>query len=56
MKKWMKSKKLWVNIIAIAAIIVQAEYGFIVSPEAQLCVLGIVDLIMIAAMSKGLKK
>ena len=46
MKKWYKSKTLWVNIIGIAAIILQAEYGFIVSVELEAGILGLINLIL----------
>lgn len=56
MKKWIRSKTLWMNIIAIAAIIAQVEYGFIINPEAQLLILSAVNLIMRAITKEGLKK
>jgi len=56
MKKWMRSKTLWINIIAIAAIVLQAEYGFIVTPELELAALGIINLILRAITNEGLEK
>jgi len=56
MKKWIKSKTLWINLISIAAIIVQAEYGFVIDPKAQFCILGIVNLIMRLVTNEGLEK
>lgn len=44
MKKWWKSKTLWVNVIGIGAILVQTEYGYIVTPEIQVLVLGFVNM------------
>lgn len=41
-----KSKTFWVNAIAVASMLVQAKYGFVVSPEEQLCVLGVINLIL----------
>lgn len=46
MKKWIWSKTLWVNIIGIAAIIIQAEYGYVVTPETQVLVLGVVNMFL----------
>ena len=46
MKNWWKSKMLWLNIISIAVIIIQAETGYIVSPESQLLILGVINLIL----------
>jgi len=56
MKKWIKSKTFWINIISIAAIILQAEYGFIVSPELELAALGIINLILRKYTKEGLTK
>ena len=56
MKKWIRSKTLWINLIAIAAIILQAEYGFVVSPEIELGVLGIINLVLRAITNEGLEK
>lgn len=56
MKKWIRSKTLWINVIAIAAIILQAEYGFIVTPEYELAALGIVNLILRKYTNEGLGK
>lgn len=46
MKDWWKSKTLWVNIIAIASIIVRAEYGYVLAPEAEIAILGAVNLVL----------
>lgn len=56
MKKWIKSRTLWVNIIAIATIVLQAEYGFIISPELELAALGIINLILRSITKEGLEK
>ncbi|GAG06682.1 unnamed protein product [marine sediment metagenome] len=56
MKKWIRSKTLWVNIIAVTAIILQAEYGFIVSPELELAALGVINLILRKYTKEGLTK
>jgi hypothetical protein len=46
MKIWLKSKMLWLNIISIAVIIIQAETGYIVSPESQVVILGVVNFVL----------
>ena len=56
MKKWIRSKTLWVNLIAIVAIIIQAEYGFVVSPEIELMVLGAVNLVLRKLTNEGLER
>lgn len=38
-----QSRTFWVNVVAIVALIVQTYTGYIISPEAQLVVLGFVN-------------
>jgi len=50
-KPWYHSKTVWANIIAGAALIVQAQYGFLATPELQaLAVTGI--NLMLRAVTK----
>lgn len=56
MKKWVRSKTLWINIIAIVTIILQTEYGFVVTPELELMALGAVNLILRKFTKEGLTK
>lgn len=46
MKTLIKSKMFWVNLIALGAMIVQAQYGFILDPETQLAVLAVVNVVL----------
>jgi len=46
MKKWYKSKTLWINAIAIGSIILRAEYGLILTPQGELCILGTINVIL----------
>jgi len=55
MKKFIKSKTLWINVIAIGAIIAQCEFGFIVTPESQIIVLGAVNFILRVITNEELK-
>jgi hypothetical protein len=45
-KKWYLSKTLWVNAIAIAALIAQAQLGFVMSGEEQVAILAVINLIL----------
>jgi len=54
-KVFYKSKTLWVNIIAIIAMVIQAKYGFIVSLEEQVAALAIVNLVLRAVTHGGLE-
>ena len=46
MKKWYLSKTLWVNIVALAAIIAQTAAGFVIDPESQAAILAVINLIL----------
>jgi len=46
MKKWYLSKTLWVNIIALTAIIAQTTTGFVIDPASQAAILAVINLIL----------
>jgi len=54
-KEWYRSKTLWVNVIALVAMIIQANYGFIIAPEEQAAVIVVVNLVMRAITKTGLE-
>jgi len=54
MKKWYRSKTLWINAIAIVAIITQTEYGFLINVEAQAGILAMINLALRAITDDGL--
>ncbi len=63
MKQFYESKTLWVNAIALVAILVQGFTGFIIDPEAQAAILVVINLVLRAVTgdevlfgSKSLKK
>ncbi len=56
MKKWIKSKTLWINLIGIAAIILQCEYGFVIKPEHEVIILGFINVILRAITNEGLER
>jgi len=51
---WYRSRTLWLNIIAITAMIAQAQYGFLIDAEAQAAILAILNLILRAITEEGL--
>ena len=53
-KVWYLSKTLWVNVIALIAIVAQGVTGFIIAPEAQAGLLVVVNLILRAITNEGL--
>jgi len=54
MKKWYHSKTIWVNAIAFIAIFAQAYAGFIISPEEQMGVLAVINLVLRIITHEGL--
>ena len=56
MKRWHHSKTLWVNIVAIIALIVEAQTGEVLTPEMQISILGGVNLILRLVTNQGLTK
>jgi len=56
MKKFWKSKTFWVNLIALVALALQLEYGFIVSIELQAIALSVINLIIRKYTNEGLEK
>jgi len=53
-KVWYKSKVLWVNIIALIALMAQMAYGFVIAPEEQAAIIIVINLILRAATGSGL--
>jgi len=60
MKKWIKSKMIWVNIAAIIAIVLNAQYGIQMDAEAQATLatglLAVVNIILRLVTNTGLTK
>jgi len=53
-KDWYKSKTFWTNVVAIAAIVAQGQFGYVLSPDVQIELLGIVNLGLRAITGEGL--
>jgi hypothetical protein len=45
-KKIWVSKTLWVNILAIAALLIQAKTGYVLEPDTQIYVLGVLNVVL----------
>lgn len=43
-KKWYLSKTIWINIIALTAMVIQTQTGFIITPELQAMALTVINL------------
>jgi hypothetical protein len=46
MKSWYLSKTLWLNAIAVLAMLLQTKFGFVIDPESQAGILAVVNLIL----------
>ena len=55
-KPWYLSKTLWLNILAMVAIIVQARYGFVFAVEEQIAVITVANLVLRIFTDKELTK
>jgi len=55
-KPFYYSKTFWINAIAVAALIAQAKYGFIISPEEQAGVIVVINLLLRVITKKELTK
>ena len=45
-KKWFYSRTLWVNLLAIAALVAQSQFGFVLTPETQLSILAVLNVVL----------
>ena len=45
-KKFYESKTFWVNVLAIAGIIVQSYTGFVIDAEIQVVMLGVANTVL----------
>ena len=53
-KEWWKSKTLWINLIAMVVLIIQAFTWFIILLEEQAAIIIIINLILRAITGEGL--
>jgi len=45
-KPFWTSKTMWINVLAVVAMVVQQQYGFAIDPETQVAILGVVNLVL----------
>jgi hypothetical protein len=43
---WYTSKTLWVNALAVIALVAQSQWGYVLTPESQVAILGVVNLVL----------
>ncbi len=46
MKQWYESKTLWVNAIALVAMLIQSFTGFVISANDQIAILAVINIIL----------
>ena len=45
-KSYLKSRTIWVNTLALVALVLQAQFGFVLTSEAQGAVLILLNIIL----------
>ena len=53
-KPFWKSRTLWTNVIAIVALILEAQLGKVLTPETQIGILGAINIILRLITNEGL--
>lgn len=55
-KPWYLSKTLWLNIVAVIALLIQLNSGFVIPAEEQLAIITVANLLLRAITGKELGK
>ena len=45
-KKFYLSKTFWVNILAVIALVIQSQFGYVISPETQVSILAVLNILL----------
>lgn len=45
-KQWFRSRTLWVNLLALAGLVVQTSTGHVFAPELQAAILTILNVLL----------
>ena len=53
-KRWYTSKTLWLNLLAIVALVAQTEFGYVLDVEAQAVILAVINLALRIITKQGL--
>ncbi len=54
-KKFWFSKTFWMNILAIIVLIIQTQTGFAFSPEAQVSILAVLNIVLRAVTKQPIE-
>ena len=55
-KPFWKSKTLWVNTIALIALVLQGQFGFVIGAEEQAAIITVANLILRAFTNAGITR
>lgn len=55
-KRWWQSKTVWVNIVALASVLLSTEFGFDLTAEETTSILVVINLILRAVTKQPLGK
>lgn len=53
-KNYITSKTMWINFVAIVAIIAQGQFGFIIDPAAQAAMIIMINMVLRAITGEEL--
>lgn len=45
-KNYVTSKTLWMNLVALAAIIAQGQFGFVIDPSMQAALIVVINMLL----------
>jgi hypothetical protein len=54
-KQWYQSKTIWINVVALLALIAQIRTGFVISPTEQIAIITVINLMLRAITGSGLE-
>lgn len=53
-KNYITSKTMWVNFVAIIAIVAQGQFGFVIDPAAQAAMIVMINMVLRAITGENL--
>ena len=50
-----KSKTFWVNLVALIALLIQSQTGFVITPEEQTAIVVVINMILRAVTKEPIR-
>ena len=50
-----KSKTFWVNLVALVALLIQSQTGFVITPEEQTAIVVVINMILRAVTKEPIR-